>query len=246
MENTKEAPVYTIKVLSESEFNKLPYKKIMDTPDDVLGAADPKTNIAYVKDTGYADITKQTMEHELDELLANVSPHEVDGIRYKSGGGIGSLLKSFGGAAKGAAKGVAGGIGKAAGGIGDFFGGGAAPTPSAGGGNFLNNVFPMTGPGMNKTLNSAPALSKAFTSAPAAAGPSAFSKFASGAGDMFKKIGGSQTFQDIAGPAAISLAGNMFAPKVQTPDFSGVRGDLENRIGSGGTNPELKDRKSVV
>lgn len=95
--------MYTLKILSSEDFDKLPYKHAKTS----LGAADAKTGVAYVRDTGYNDITKATISHELDELVTNVSPHEEDGIRYKSlaslgaGAGAGALsslipgLKNF-------------------------------------------------------------------------------------------------------------------------------------------------------
>lgn len=88
--------MYTVKVLTEKDFDALPYKHAKTS----LGLADAKTGVAYVRDTGYNDITKGTIEHELDELMAKVSPHEEDGIRYKNlaslGAGAGTgLLTSF-------------------------------------------------------------------------------------------------------------------------------------------------------
>lgn len=77
--------MYTIKVLSDQEFDKLPYKHVREA----LGCADPKTNTAYVRNVHWGEVSKTvnllTIQHELDELLAKVSPHEEDGIRYKKG-----------------------------------------------------------------------------------------------------------------------------------------------------------------
>ena len=47
--------------------------------------ADAKTGKAYVRRTGVTALDRNTIEHEFDELLQTVSPHEEDGIRYKSG-----------------------------------------------------------------------------------------------------------------------------------------------------------------
>lgn len=88
--------MYTVKILPEAEFDKLPYKRAKTS----LGLADPKTNMAFVRDTGYNDITKMTIGHELDEMISKTSPHEEDGIRYKSLGQIGGNI--FGGIKKGA------------------------------------------------------------------------------------------------------------------------------------------------
>lgn len=78
--------MYTVRILSEADFDKLPYKRARTS----LGLADAKTGVAYVRDTGYNDITKDTIGHELDELMAKVSPHEEDGIRYKDLASLGA------------------------------------------------------------------------------------------------------------------------------------------------------------
>jgi hypothetical protein len=119
--------MYTVKILSSEEFDKLPFSRAKEA----LGAADPKTNIAYVRDTGYNDVTKHTIEHELDELMQKTSPHEIDGIRYKipvlgpifsglgnAAGAIGSGIGNVAGAVGSGIGKVAGGIGKAAGALG--------------------------------------------------------------------------------------------------------------------------------
>jgi len=107
---------YTVKILSSDNFDKLPFERAKTS----LGAADPKNRTAYIRDTGYNDITKGTISHELDELMQEKSPHEVDGIRYKdfsqSFGNFGSSLPVIGKAA--------GPVLGAVGGIGDLFGSG--------------------------------------------------------------------------------------------------------------------------
>lgn len=135
MPEHKPSSLYTVKILSSEEFDKLPFKHVKTS----LGAADAKTGIAYVRDTGYNDITKETIAHELDELMAKVSPHEEDGIRYKN---LGNIFSGFGQAVKGIASPVAKGIGslggaaigglKKAGGVfGKFLGGGGAQSTGA-------------------------------------------------------------------------------------------------------------------
>jgi len=85
--------MYTLKILNHDDFDTLPYKNAKSS----LGLADAKTGVAFVRDTGYNDITKATISHELDELVNKTSPHEEDGIRYKSlasfgaGAGAGAL-----------------------------------------------------------------------------------------------------------------------------------------------------------
>lgn len=77
--------MYIIKVLDDVDFNNLPYKHVRES----LGCADPKTNTAYIRRTHWGEVSNTvdllTLQHELDELLATVSPHEEDGIRYKKG-----------------------------------------------------------------------------------------------------------------------------------------------------------------
>lgn len=77
--------MFSIKVLEDQEFDKLPYKHAKEA----LGCADPATKTAYVRNTHWGDISKTvnllTIQHELDELVAKTSPHEEDGIRYKKG-----------------------------------------------------------------------------------------------------------------------------------------------------------------
>ena len=73
--------MYTINVLSNEAFEKLPYKHVKDA----LGCADAKTGQAYIRKTGVDGIDLLTIQHELEELVAKTSPHEVDGIRYKKG-----------------------------------------------------------------------------------------------------------------------------------------------------------------
>ncbi len=112
--------MYTVKILPSEEFDKLPFKHAKEA----LGAADPSTNIAYVRDTGYNDVTKHTIEHELDELMQKTSPHEIDGIRYKIpvlgpiASGLGSIGSAVGSGIGSAASAIGSGIGNVAGAIG--------------------------------------------------------------------------------------------------------------------------------
>lgn len=79
---------YEIRIVSNEEFDTLPYKGAKNA----LGLADPRTNVAYVRSTGVRELDDNTINHEFDELMMRVSPHEEDGIRYKSGGGLGKIL----------------------------------------------------------------------------------------------------------------------------------------------------------
>lgn len=71
--------MYTLQILNDEEFNALPYKHA----EESLGLADPATKTAYVRRTGIKPLDAFVTEHELDELVMKVSPHEEDGIRYK-------------------------------------------------------------------------------------------------------------------------------------------------------------------
>jgi len=75
-----EKETYTIRLLEDAEFDKLPYKGISDS----LGFADPETGDAYVRKTGVKDWDMATIQHEIDELLSKESfDTDADGIRHK-------------------------------------------------------------------------------------------------------------------------------------------------------------------
>jgi len=84
----KPSQEYTIKILSDEDFNVLPY----DVPRDTMGFSDVRKKVAYVRSTGIKDLDIATLNHEFDELMQGTSLHEIDGIRYKSGGGLGKIL----------------------------------------------------------------------------------------------------------------------------------------------------------
>ncbi len=76
----KEKEVFTIRLLEDKEFDKLPYKGISDS----LGFADPATGDAFIRKTGVKEFDMATIQHEIDELLSTESFHQdVDGIRHK-------------------------------------------------------------------------------------------------------------------------------------------------------------------
>ena len=99
---------YSIKVLSNEEFEKLPYRHT----DIALGLADPKQNTAYVRYSAYPELNKYLIDHEFEHLLEEHGTDEIDGVRYKIPllgpliSGIGSLatkaLPALGGALGGA------------------------------------------------------------------------------------------------------------------------------------------------
>ena len=47
------------------------------------GLAIPKENVAYVRLTPDYEENQDTYRHEMEELLANRSQHEINGVRYK-------------------------------------------------------------------------------------------------------------------------------------------------------------------
>ncbi len=95
MEKEKLKPTYKMFFLDEEDFNNLdkdlPYMT-KEKLKDSLGFANPKTGEAYIRKTGVAELDDTTLEHEFNELLAKTSPDEIDGIRYKKGGALRTVL----------------------------------------------------------------------------------------------------------------------------------------------------------
>ena len=56
---------YTVKILNNEDFNRLPYKEV----EDSLGIADPKTNTAYVRDTHIDAANQYLINHEVEHLI---------------------------------------------------------------------------------------------------------------------------------------------------------------------------------
>lgn len=84
----KPSQEYTIRILESEDFDLLPYNGVRDA----LGLSDTRKKIAFIRKTGVKDMDMGTIRHEFDELMQQTSPHEIDGIRYKSGGGLGKIL----------------------------------------------------------------------------------------------------------------------------------------------------------
>jgi hypothetical protein len=80
--------MYSINLLNDKQFDSLPYKDV----DISLGLADYKNKRAYVRESGIPALDLLVMGHEIQELVADVSPHEEDGIRYKKGGWARSIV----------------------------------------------------------------------------------------------------------------------------------------------------------
>lgn len=83
--------MYQVKVLSDKEFDSLPYPE-METS---LGVADPKTGTAYVRYTGLDAVDKYLVSHELEHLIdghgGEHSDHYRNGVYYK---GFGETLQA--------------------------------------------------------------------------------------------------------------------------------------------------------
>lgn len=96
--NKNMKPTYKLFVVDDDDFDNLhkdlPYMT-KEKLKDSLGFANPKTNEAYVRRTGVAEIDDSTMQHELMELLVKTSPDEIDGIRYKKGGVLRSIVPTL-------------------------------------------------------------------------------------------------------------------------------------------------------
>ena len=82
-------PTYQVQILSDEEFDSLPYKGISDS----LGIADKEKGLAFVRRTGIKDFDEVTLHHEIDELVEKHSNHEDEyGIRHKKGGVMKSIV----------------------------------------------------------------------------------------------------------------------------------------------------------
>ena len=84
----KPSEEYTIHILEDEDFDLLP----VGHPRQAFGMADPKRKRAWVRRTHVKHLDMANIAHEFDELMASTSTHEIDGIRYKSGGGLGRIL----------------------------------------------------------------------------------------------------------------------------------------------------------
>lgn len=72
--------MYTVKLLTDTEFEKLPFDDVGNP--EVCGCADPSTNTAYVRKSLTKGMRLLTIDHEVNELAQRFSPHEKNGIRY--------------------------------------------------------------------------------------------------------------------------------------------------------------------
>lgn len=73
---------YTVQVLTDKEFNNLPYQGISDS----LGIADKAKGLAFVRETGIKDFDRATLIHEIDHLVSTHCTHQDEfGIMHKKG-----------------------------------------------------------------------------------------------------------------------------------------------------------------
>lgn len=94
---------YSIKVLKNEEFDRLPYLRAREA----FGVTDTKTNQVFVRHTNLHDFNKMLVSHEMDHLVEEVATDEgPDGERYFLGG----LLSGLGGFAKAALPFIGGGL----------------------------------------------------------------------------------------------------------------------------------------
>ena len=126
---------YSIKVLSNEEFDQLPYRRSSTS----LGVADPSINTAYVRHSSYPELNKYLIDHEFEHLIEEVPTDEEDGVRYKDLGGtfkkVGSFALPIAGALTGNPL-----LATAGGAAGGYLGGGNIKSTLLGGaGGFLGN-----------------------------------------------------------------------------------------------------------
>ena len=70
---------YTLKVLSNKEFERLPYKRVHTS----LGLANPKNNTAYVRYSAVPELNKYLISHELDHLVEKPQRMNLRGLDIK-------------------------------------------------------------------------------------------------------------------------------------------------------------------
>jgi len=103
--------MYEIKVLSDVEFDELPYPEMSTS----LGVADPRTRTAFVRDTGIPALTLFNAAHELEHLRDGhdgvYADHYRNGVYYKN---IGDMFRQIAPMALNAIPGVGTGLSLAA------------------------------------------------------------------------------------------------------------------------------------
>lgn len=89
--------MYTIKILSNKEFDELPNSVTRGSYiKDSLGFADPSTNRAFVRHTAWPELNKYLIEHEFEHLVETMKTDmDENGICHKKKGGFFSFLDSI-------------------------------------------------------------------------------------------------------------------------------------------------------
>lgn len=162
-----------------------------------------------------------------------VTPGE-GGALSKFGSGAMSGIKSFGGSIPGF-----GGVGtdNPTGALAKFFSGGGSGGSAAPAGFSIGNQSPL--PASNTAPYKMPNFSAAST-LPSIGGTSLVNSPAgSASGSATGAMNPMSMFKNIIPGLAVAGAGSLLAPKVEAPDYSGVKNDLMNRIQSGGS-PEAR------
>lgn len=163
---------YSIKVLSNEEFDKLPYSRT----HEALGVTDPKTNTAYIRYSAYPELNKFLVDHEFEHLIEEHATDEgPDGERYF----LGALLGGLGGLLTKALPFVGSAVSKILPSVGGLFGGAGNLVKSAGSG--LMNMFTGGGSG-GGLLGGVGNMIKAPFQAIGNIGNSIFSNFGGGSG----------------------------------------------------------------
>ena len=131
---------YQIKILSDEEFEKLPYREV----DISLGLADTKTNTAYVRYVANEELQKYLINHELEHLVGadrDEIHHDGNGVYYK---GFGNVFSALGQGASNIASGIGQGVGQLGSNIGRSIGGAASSI-----GQGISNLSGSLGKAMN-------------------------------------------------------------------------------------------------
>lgn len=86
--------MYTIKILTNDEFDKLPVSVTRGSYiKDSLGFADPVTNRAFVRHTAWPELNKYLIEHEFEHLVEEMKTDmDENGICHKKKGGFMSWI----------------------------------------------------------------------------------------------------------------------------------------------------------
>ena len=105
---------YSIKVLTNSEFDELPYRDA----DISLGLADVSNSRVYIRNTHIKELNEYLLDHEVEHLIEETPTDDENGIRYKkfrqAAGNVAAVLGPLVGGAVGGPGGAA--IGGAVGG----------------------------------------------------------------------------------------------------------------------------------